>query len=216
MTTSRSGTGLVETLVALLLTFGLLAVVGTVLVREQRAAASLVERVEWLEAARVGRDLVGLAVAGDAMPDAESADLPGRSFTGHGTRCGEEGWLLVGRRQPDPARDSLWVVSGDGRVRVVDLRAVGGATCVDPVAAVRLETEPPLPRDARVVRVFERGLWRVDDAVRYRRGGGGAQPLTAPVLDPRRSDLRVEAGGIVLEVAPREGGTAVGLRWRRP
>ena len=212
----RAGTGLVETLVALLLTFGLLALVGTVLVREQRAATSLVERVEWLEAARVGRDLVGLAMAGGGAPGSASSDLPGRTFTGHGTRCGEEGWILAGRRQPDPGRDSLWVVMGDGRLRVVDLRAVGGASCPDSVAAIRLETEPPLPGDARIVRVFERGLWRVDDAVRYRRGGGGAQPLTAPVLDSRRSELRVDDGGVVLEVAPRGGGRAVGRRWRRP
>ena len=42
MMRGRSGAGLVETLVTLLLTFGLLALVGTVLVREQRAATSLV------------------------------------------------------------------------------------------------------------------------------------------------------------------------------
>jgi len=216
MTAGRSGAGLVETLVALLLTFGLLALVGTLLVREHRAAASLVGRVEWLEAARVGRDLVGIAVAGDPTPRPESADLPGRSFIAHGTRCGADGWILAGRRQPDPERDSLWVVRGDGRVRVVALRGVGTAPCPDQTTAVGLETEPALSGDAWLVRVFERGLWRVDDAVRYRRGGGGAQPLTAPVLDPRRSGLRVDTGGILLEIAPRAGAPGMGRRWRWP
>ncbi|HSM04417.1 MAG TPA: hypothetical protein VK858_07335 [Longimicrobiales bacterium] len=215
MTGDRRGAGLTETLVALLLTLGLLGVVGTVLVREQRVAAALTRRVEWLESARLARDLLELAVSADPDPERPVGDeLPVRTFIGRAERCGDDGWLVSGRRLPDPERDSLQVVTGDGRVRVVRLRTVGASTCPGGREASRLDTEPPLHPDARVVRVFERGVWRVDDALRYRRGRSGAQPLTAPVLDPGRSRLSTGPEGVWLDVGGAGGAPPASRSWR--
>lgn len=108
-----------------------------------------------------------------------------------------------GLRRPDPAKDSLVVIAPDGSEAVRRLERVGTSTACGG-SALRL-VWTPLPHDPApaVLRGFERGAYRVDDAFRYRRGGGGAQPLSAARFDPDSSALVVTPGGLRLRMDPR-------------
>lgn len=213
----RRGSGLVESLLAVLLTTGLLILLGTVLMHLQRTSRSLLGRLEGVESARVARDLIDLALAADPEGHVQGGELRIRSFVGVAERCGEEGWRYRGRRLPDPRRDSLWVVAGSGRVRVVDLAGSPAGRC--PVTApgrpLGLEADPPLAANVRLVRVFESGRYRIDDAVRYGRPGTGAEPLTGAVLDRRRSGVADGPGGISVRVAPSGREVVFERGWRR-
>jgi hypothetical protein len=211
------GSSVIEALVALLLTTGLLIGVGALLVQHQRTARALAVRVEAIEAARLARDLLSMALASDPAARVGEAGLLVRTVVGVGERCDEEGWEYTGRRLPDPARDSLWIVTGAGRIRVMKLRSRGEADCGDgrDVRGMVLEADSALPADARVVRVFESGRFRVDDAVRYGRLGSGAEPLSAAVLDPARSSIQEVEDGIAVVIHPE--GRSPGFRgvWGR-
>lgn len=103
-----------------------------------------------------------------------------------------------GLRQPDPDKDSLLLVAGDGRLsgrRLDAVRSVDG--CGGRAVEVVWTPDPGEP-DPRVVRGFERGFYRLDEAFRYRRGLGGAQPLTAEVFDPDSLRIETDAFGVVL------------------
>lgn len=212
----RRGSGLVESLVALLLSTGLLILMGGIVVRHHRVARVLGHRVEGVESARLTRDLVSLAVSADPLMRVEGGELFVRTFVGTAERCGPTTWRYRGRRLPDPVRDSLWAVTAGGRVRVIDLAAHRPGVCPDlpDVRSVELEGGAPLGPEVRLVRVFESGRYRLDDALRYGRTGRGAQPLSAALLDPRRSGLREHAGGISAAVVPREGPEGYTGRWR--
>lgn len=216
---ARAGTSMVETLVALLLTLALTALLARLAADHRAASQQLARRMEILEARRVARDLVGRALAGD-LPGAAGGEgeLELRHPVGRARACPGGGWLYRGRRRPDPERDSLWTVSLHGSVRVVGLAAVRGSSCSDaPPGEEALELVPDtLLPPLVLVRVFERGRFRVSDAVRYGRTGTPPQPLTAAVLDPRGSWLERSPGGIVLRVRG-EGDTATVQRiWRFP
>ena len=71
---------------------------------------------------------------------------------------------------------------------------------------------------ATLVRLFERGSYHLsDDALRYRIGSGGRQPLTAPRFDPARSGIvRSGRSRVLLVVSPRPGRRGGrGPEWRR-
>ena len=162
-----------------------------------RGAASVRGQVARLESAAEDADaarVVGLLLDMDA-PGFQGGDDRGelavRAFRWWAVVCGADGAtgaLAVrwrGLRRPDPAKDSALVVAGDGERFVRGLRSASrGGGCggaADQFIALEL-----LPGDAVpvLVRGFERGSYRLDDAFRYRRGRGGAQPLTASVFDP--------------------------------
>jgi hypothetical protein len=89
------------------------------------------------------------------------------------------------------------------------LRGLGDVDCGKGDARVlTLEADSSLPLDTRMMRVFESGRFRVDDAVRYGRSGSGAQPLSAAVLDPTRSRIHAAGEGIavVIQLEGRGGG----------
>jgi hypothetical protein len=211
------GTTLAETLIALFLTTGLLLLIGSVLVHQQTAGQALMERLDGVESARVARDLVRLALTAD--PDARVGEggLSIRAFVGVGERCGEEGFIYRGRRLPDPERDSLWVVVSSGAIRLADLTARRDGRCADGSVGriLDLEATPQLSGDVQLVRVFEAGRFRLDDAVRYGRWGGGAEPLSAPVLDRRRSGFAEGRSGISVVVAPIGPATEYSGTWAR-
>ena len=200
MRPGRRGSGIIESLVALLLTAGLLILVAGLLVRYQRTGRTLSTALAADPGARVDEE-TGLWV---------------RNFVGSGERCGEAAWRYQGRRGPDPERDSVWVVTEAGRVGIAALAGVRPGSCSDAarMPAVELETDPPLMPGDRFVRVFESGRYRIDDAVRYGRVGRGAQPLSAPVLDAGRSGI---AGGTEVEVVVFPRGRTAGYtgRWGR-
>lgn len=217
-TAGPQGATMVETLTALLLTLLILTLLLTLAVRQRKAGETLALRSEVVEARRVTRDLVELAVAGGGIRPAAGDELHLRFFVGWALPCSGGGWRYRGRRAPDPMRDSLWAVSAWGVVTVAALASVGEGECsdVDPgVRALTLGTDPVLAAPV-LARVFEAGRYRLSDALRYGRTGDPAQPLTGAVLDPSGSGLRVSDGLVTLTARGKGDSATVGRRWRFP
>lgn len=205
---------LTEVLMALLL--GLLVVRGawTVAERGVRASRMLMDEAAALEASRLASGILDRELAGGRAGEDWRTDPAGvalRVFRGWGFDCGgaSPGATVRyrGLRQPDPAKDSLELVSADGRRSVVALAAVepppSGVVCPSGGRPLRLrwngdDTDGETPV---LVRLFETGLYAANDAFRYRRGAAGRQPLTAAVLDPARTRLDVRAGAVELVLA---------------
>lgn len=217
MRKGEGGSVLVESLVALLLTTGLLLLMAGILGHVQRSARLIAHRTEGVEAARLTRDLLSLALSADTGARVGEEGLEARTFVATGERCGEGGWWFRGRRRPDPARDSLWAVTAAGRIRTGALVRLTSGECPprSGLVATGLEADPPLPPGTVLVRVFESGRYRVDDALRYGRAGSGAQPLSAAVLDPSRSGVISSGGGIGVSVVPRDRPGGYRGEWRR-
>lgn len=192
----RLGASVVEALVALLLGLFLICLAMTVVARQRAAVAELDRKSDALAAVRVARQLLGEEGRdGDARRDgwALSTDSLGlRAFRGVGYVCGPGATPLdlevevEGVRLPEPAKDSLLILSVAGEWTVA---ALDGATAATPCSSdtVRvtqiwhLSGSPPT--GAVFARYFERGSYHVaDEAVRYRRGMSGRQPLTPEVV----------------------------------
>jgi hypothetical protein len=129
-----------------------------------------------------------------------------------------------GLRSPDPAKDSLLVLEGAGAERALPLAGTGaGAACSPQPGESALAVRPGaglMPGD--VILVFERGDYHLaGGALRYRRGAGGRQPLTADILFDDSTDMAAtratpplaapETAAIRLRIAtrPRPGASAV-------
>ena len=191
---------LLESVVALAL--GLLILVG--LWRGAAAARGQIAALDgWAtrsDAARVVGLLLDLDAAGFVGPG-RVGEAEVRAFRWWGVRCGrlEPNAVSVrwaGLRRPDPAKDSVVIIGDRGEVSVRPVARVGRApSCPDP-AALRIEWSGAFDGSPLAVRGFERGAYRLDDAFRYRRGRGGAQPLTAGVFDPDSAGLTVRAGRV--------------------
>jgi hypothetical protein len=126
-----------------------------------------------------------------------------------------------GERTPDPTKDSVLVITAEGRVEARALRGVGTAasSCVAPGVRQRLRMEVGAPSGTVAVRVFERGSYYLSDAaLRYRRGASGRQPLTPEVWSPatgwERSSERL---GLAVVPSGSSGSPWKGfLAWRTP
>lgn len=83
-------------------------------------------------------------------------------------------------RTPDPTKDSAKVLDEEGTWHAVDLEHVGRApaSCPDSVGPVDLWRLSRPVDDAVLFRLFESGSYHMVDALRYRRGRSGRQPLT--------------------------------------
>ena len=151
-----------------------------------------------------GRDW---SVAGDSLSI--------RAFRGTGLVCPElpssTGSVVAyrGERAPDPSKDSVEVTYSNGLVRHSDLTWVGSATgscgTPDPSEVASLwRTDPPFGEGAVLARVFERGSYHLSGAaLRYRRGGGGRQPLTPASWSDADTGWRVAGGRVAVELVPR-------------
>jgi hypothetical protein len=201
---ARPGLSLVELVVAL----PLVALAGVLLVTllgtESRLAGHAADRSEALEAARtsaavLGADLALLSPASDlAGLGADSAAL--RVFRGHALVCGfVAGDPLVryrGLRHPDPMKDSLLVLTATPEqvdVLAGSSPAPGTCTAAAGEEVFRLRTGTAL-RQHDAVLIFESGSYHIAGALRYRRGAGGRQPVTADVFTGA-SRLTVAATG---------------------
>lgn len=210
----RAGVTVVEALVALLLTLVTLALVARLAARQRAAGEVLARRSEVVEARRVARDLVDHALTSGTPWKGGGDELQVRSFVGWAVRCPAGGWRYRGRRLPDPARDSLWVVGEAGRVRVTGLEASRGVAC-----AAALPSEEALELDfeggdgTALVRVFESGRFRLGDALRYGRRGEAAQPLTGAVLDPAVSRIEVGGSTVTMTIRGRGDSSSVSRTW---
>lgn len=219
---SRGGVSLVEVLVALLL--GLVVVQGalTGAAKAQVVHRRLVERADVLSSVRLAAAVLRAEVKGGFQGDDWSViddSLSLRAFRGTGLVCpaasSGDGLTVawVGYRRPDPTKDSVWIVSAMGAVSVVDL--VGVETVPDTCGGepfgqgLTLRLSGVAPSDASIARVYERGAYSVAGAaLRYQRGAGGRQPLTAEVFDTE-SGWRMEGGGLGVALIERQRAIAV-------
>lgn len=184
-----------EMLVALLLTLGLGLLLVSLASSMNRASLGVVHRMEVVEARRLVRDLVGwIGRVGGTPRDGDG--LRSRVFVGWALACESgPGYRYRGRRAPDPSRDSVWWVGGDGSTGLAALERVSRSECGDGSPAWSLAVGDSLPVGL-LLRTFESGRFTVSDALRYAREGTRPQPLTAAVLDPGRSGLTVRGGRI--------------------
>ncbi|MCG6987929.1 MAG: hypothetical protein LJF06_07095 [Gemmatimonadetes bacterium] len=192
----RRGASVVEALVSLLLGLFLTSLALTVVARQRAAVAALDRTSDALAAVRVARQLLGEEGRdGDARRDgwALSADSLGlRAFRGVGYVCGPGTTPLdlevevEGVRLPEPAKDSILILGSGGEWTVA---ALDGATAATPCfgdtgrVAETWHLSGIPPTGAVFARYFERGSYHVvDEALRYRRGMSGRQPLTPEVV----------------------------------
>lgn len=218
---SQRGTSVLEMVIALALALMLLSGVGAALGRMGQSLQVQTGRLEQLEVLRIGRDRVGRSMqTGGVRADGPPSDgLTLRAFRGSATWCGD-GWIETGIRLPDPARDSLWWITSSGEERVLAFHSrepggCGGAGYQwtgGPAATPGGEPAVSVPITGGVLRYFEQGRLRVDDAIRYGRLGHPAQPLTPAILT---SGSRLDRGeNNVIEFQAWFGGSgSVGRRW---
>lgn len=118
----------------------------------------------------------------------DNGELHLRAFRGTAFRCHVQpaqgvAVAVSGYRAPDPAKDSVLVLSRDGAWRNAALvrRSRRGSLECQELAGFQAEVwylDPPRA-DLLVATYYERGAYRFSDgAFRYRRGNGGWQPLT--------------------------------------
>lgn len=211
---SRAGHTLPELAVALLLAGIVGAAVLALLTSSTHAVRQLLARSDQAEVRRTVAALLheelSVGVAGrDWSVDGESA-VRLRAFRGYARVCSADGGTLTvawrGQRVPDPTRDSVLVLAGDGRWHPVDLAWEGAAP--DPGRCGPLAEEGILreraggwrlsgavPGAPLLLRYFEQGRYSLEDgAFRYRQGTGGRQPLT-PELVAAASRLSVVSAG---------------------
>jgi hypothetical protein len=171
---------------------------------QNRLAGLQRDRVRFQEAARTGAVILGselrFAAPGDVAAGRDSVRL--RAFRGGGRTCAVDDEsirvLYRGVRQPDPSKDSVLLI-GPGAIHVRRLESAG--TSGECGGSHRLRVEGSPPPDAGYVLVFETGTYILaDGAVRYRRGQGGRQPLTEPVLQDL--EFQADAQGIHIRLRP--------------
>lgn len=185
---AEGGFTLVEVAVAVTLATGLLLALGVTAATLRKTLDGVARDIEEVDAARVARALLD-HVAGEGGivgPGPGSSELTVDLPIGHAEAC-DTLWRWRGLRRPVAGRDSAVVVEGAGRLRRVAVLNVRSESCAGS-EALGIATAPPAEDAVRMV-VFERGVVRVDAAVRYARWGTPRQPLSAATLDPSRSDL---------------------------
>lgn len=217
---ARAGTSLPEAVVALLVGLLVLQLGLSSLARLRTAQADLAARADALVALRLGRHVLRRELR-HGIPGrdwAATADSLGlRAFRGAGIVCASDSiaaeltvWYQ-GDRAPDPSKDSVLLVTGEGRVGVRALAGTGTASSPCPGAAgptMRWRLDRAAPTGTLVARVFERGSYHLTAAaLRYRRGASGRQPLT-PEVWSSASGWRVSPDRLGMGVVPSLGGGA--------
>lgn len=214
---ARGGLTLLETLVALLLSALLIALVLGVLARQRALLANLAARADRLAAVRLTRHVLlteARHAAGDSAWAAGADSFALRAFRGHALVCpasGVEHELRVvaeGVRAPDPTKDSILVLLSTGRVQALGLldRNPSADPCLGTVEPTeRWTLSERVPPGTLAARWFEHGTYYLaGGALRYRRGQAGRQPLTPEVLSPQGTGFRPGARsvGILLRLEP--------------
>jgi hypothetical protein len=216
----RAGVTLVELVVAMLIGGALLHLGLASLERLRGAFRGLMARQDYTSTVRIARSALRgeLAAAGPGDWAFEGDSLELRAFRGRGVVCSEaidRSLLFVGYegdRDVDAEKDSVELVLASGEIRhaAVTSAAQGHDRC-----AVLGEGEepwswgidPPASEEVVLVRPYERGSYGVSSsALRYRRGGGGRQPLTPAILFDGESGLVAESGVLDVRLVWREAG----------
>lgn len=213
--TARSGAGLVELLTSLML-LGLVTAACAVILQSQarlvRHYGELSARSEALRSAR--------ALLRHELRDVHPADVravgsdsvAARIFRGIGLVCARAQRLIAlryeGLRLPEPEKDSLLVV---GEERVMAFRtSKASMTCATQGDEQIVVIEADGLKLGAVILWFESGAYHLaGNALRYRRGGEGRQPLTDELIDHRRSSLSQGPPGLIhVQLRAQDGATA--------
>lgn len=230
----RDGFGSVEVLLGLLLLAFLVRAAWGALVQLRGVGERSSEVAGALESVRVVWIVLGEELRrGDPGRDAWTAagdSVSLRALRGGGAACPGPGGselriLYRGSRRPDPRKDSVLVLGLDGVWTAHDLvrRSAGDVACRGalPRAGEVWELDP-LPEGGLFALLFERGSYHLaDSALRYRRGRGGRQPLTAPHFAQARLDAVVGGAGVEprvrweVRVGVGDGGAWRGEVWPR-
>ncbi len=197
---------LVEAVVALLLGVALLVGTWTQATAVKRQAMQVDSVVADIEARRIAGLVIDMD-AGGAVGASSPNEVEVRAYRWWGRPCWTDGEgrslhvIVRGLRRPAPEKDSVVALDEVGRSTILPLRRVSRSRQCD-TAAVELEWDGSLRFTPVLVRGFERGAYRLDEALRYRRGAGGAQPLTATRFDPDSVSLRLDARSLRLGLPP--------------
>ena len=198
---ARPGSTLIELIITLTV-LGMIGVACAGLVRAQatllRHASESVAGHETLRAAGtiLRAELEDLTPADRRVVARDSLSL--RVFRGMGIVCAINPPVATlrytGVRQPDPAKDSLLAIANEqaGTIRQISTRA---AACVHHLTEQLVALEPDFRVDTgTIVLFFESGAYYVSsNALRYRRGPGGLQPMTDDVIDHGVSTFALDA-----------------------
>ncbi|MGQ0560271.1 MAG: hypothetical protein ACT443_00185 [Gemmatimonadota bacterium] len=210
---ARRGTALVE-LVTTLVVLGILLAACAALIHSQTGLVKTVsEGAAAAEALRTARLVLRAELRDLDTTDvrAISADsLATRVYRAWGIVCAIDHRIISlryrGVRNPDPAKDSLLLVS-DARVIAFGAAAAPAESCVPRAdeQLVFIATDAKV-RLNEVVLLFESGAYHLaNHALRYRLGGGGRQPITDELLDDRESWFGAEPGlrGVAVRLRSR-------------
>ncbi|TVP58660.1 MAG: prepilin-type N-terminal cleavage/methylation domain-containing protein [Gemmatimonadales bacterium] len=222
---NRHGYSLVELLVALFVAGVFLAGLTSLLHGLSELSREVIRRVDEAQAVRtvwvtLDEELAAGRHGVDWSLEGERAIVL-RAFRGLArvTGQGEGGdrWTVawVGHREPVGGRDSLRVLTAEGRWYTAELRWTGSGP--DPMAVdggdggmlgargATWEWSHPPGAEPILARVFEAGRYSLEDgAFRYRRGAGGRQPLTPELFDAN-SGFRDEEDGLRVRLVFRDG-----------
>lgn len=211
-----------EALTAMLLMLAVAGVALRTLTTLRSALADVTQGAEVRETGRIARYTLAhelrTGLAGVDWVAGSGDSVLVRAFRGTGVLCASvppPSWAVryTGLRRPNPAKDSVLALAGDGVWRVARLvRARPRPDACGPGAGGEVwELDPPMP-EAVVGRLFERGSYHVAaEAFRYRPGAGGRQPLTAQVLRTGTgagSGVSVRGVGLGLRLAFGRGDSA--------
>lgn len=178
----------------------MIAMQASVAVRVSRGARTLDE-------ARLARHVLAAEVGAGAQGEdwtVAGRELRLRAFRGVAFACrgqGSQAWGVAwsGHRDPNQAKDSVLVLSGDGRwqaARLARVRRRRSLDCPDIHGFERqLWTLDPVPQSPVAALFFERGAYRFSDGAFRYRSGSRWQPLTDSAFDTDSTTLELGAGG---------------------
>ena len=219
-----AGMSLPELLVALLLGLIIIHLGLDSLVRLGSARRHIAMRTDALVTLRVSRHVMRTELRrGMAGTD---WDLGGdsisiRAFRGMALICRVDSTSVglvvpyVGDRAPDPTKDSVLLLTSEGRreVRALAGTSMASAPCIGSgrVGTAQWRFDASVPEGFVVARLFERGTYHLSGAaLRYRRGASGRQPLTPEAL-AGASRWTASSGRVGLELVMRD--TSAGPGW---
>ena len=177
---------------------GILSTACAVLVHAQtQLLRNISDRVAGAEALRTASGIVTAEVRSTAAADvheiaADSVALRVHRGMAVVAAVADDGVTLdyEGIRDPDPAKDSLLIVGSE---------RVGSFTML---AGEPLRIHPDVPiRERDILLFFESGAYHLaTNALRYRRGAEGRQPVTDELIDHRASRFGVVAQSTLLRI----------------